>query len=142
MAYGSRFLCFPDIEIPAEIKEIGTEASATTRTYPVTLIMDQPDGATILPGMAGKASGDGSAGDQGASLSVPVAATFTPDDGAGTFVWVVDPSTKQVTRRPVTTGEVTEFGITVSDGLEDGEWVVTAGVSYLKDDQEVRLLEE
>ena len=133
---------FPTIEIPAEIKEIGTEASATTRTYPVTLIMEQPEGATILPGMAGKASGDGSVSDQGANLSVPVAATFTPADGSGTFVWVIDPDSKQVKRRPVETGEVTDFGITVADGLEDGEWVVVAGVSYLKDDQEVRLLEE
>ena len=133
---------FPNLEIPAEIKEIGTEASATTRTYPVTLIMDQPEEATILPGMAGKASGDGQAGAGSGNLSVPVAATFTPDDGGGTFVWVVDPNTKQVQKRPVTTGKVTELGIAVDDGLEEGEWVVVAGVSYLQEDQEVRLLEE
>ncbi|MEM7225226.1 MAG: efflux RND transporter periplasmic adaptor subunit [Pseudomonadota bacterium] len=133
---------FPNIEIPAEIKEIGTEASATTRTYPVTLIMEQPEGATILPGMAGKASGDGSAAQQSASLSVPVSATFTPADESGTYVWVIDPNSKQVKRRPIETGEVTEFGITVNDGLEDGELVVVAGVSYLRDDQQVRLLEE
>ena len=34
---------FPGREIPAAVKEIGTEASDSTRTYPVTLIMDQPD---------------------------------------------------------------------------------------------------
>ncbi len=58
---------FPDLDIPAMIKEIGSEASETTRTYPVTLIMDQPDGAVILPGMAGKASrqGPSAAGDRG-----------------------------------------------------------------------------
>ena len=133
---------FPNVKIPAEIKEIGTEASATTRTFPVTLIMDQPEEVTILPGMAGRASGDGSARGDTASISVPVAATFTPDEGGGTFVWVIDPDTKQVKRRPVTTGEVTDLGISVSDGLEEGEWVVVAGVSYLRDDQEVRLLEE
>ena len=47
---------FPDREIKAAIKEIGKEASKTTRTYPVTLIMDQPEDITILPGMAGKAA--------------------------------------------------------------------------------------
>ena len=42
------FDAFPDKEIPAEVKEIGTEASTTTRTYPVNLIMAQPAGTTIL----------------------------------------------------------------------------------------------
>ncbi len=133
---------FPDLNIPAEIVEIGTEASATTRTYPVTLIMDQPEEVTILPGMAGRASGDGGNAPDGPAVSVPVAATFAPDDGSGTFVWVVDTNSGTVSRRPVVTGEVTEFGIAVSDGLEDGEWVVVAGVNYLNDDQQVRLLEE
>ena len=36
------FDAFPDREIAAEIKEIGKEASRTTRTYPITLIMNQP----------------------------------------------------------------------------------------------------
>ena len=52
------FDTYPDLNIPAEIKEIGTEASATTRTYPITLIMDQPEDVQVLPGMAGKASGE------------------------------------------------------------------------------------
>ena len=54
-----RFDQFRDIDIPAEIKEIGHEASKTTRTYPVTLIMDQPkaENVTILPGMAGEVWG-------------------------------------------------------------------------------------
>ena len=50
------FDTFPDREIPAQIKEVGTEASTTTRTYPVTFIMDQPDDTKILPGMAGMVS--------------------------------------------------------------------------------------
>ena len=47
------FDAFPGREIAATIKEIGTEASSTTRTYPVTLIMDQPEDIRILPGMTG-----------------------------------------------------------------------------------------
>ena len=49
------FDAFPEQELEATIKEIGTEASSTTRTFPVTLIMDhQPSEFKILPGMAGK----------------------------------------------------------------------------------------
>ena len=36
------FDTYPDLEIPAVIKEIGKEASQTTRTYPVTLSLEQP----------------------------------------------------------------------------------------------------
>jgi RND family efflux transporter MFP subunit len=39
-----RFDAFKEIEIPAQVEEIGKEASQATRTYPVNLIMDQPEG--------------------------------------------------------------------------------------------------
>ena len=53
-----RFDAFPGLGVPATIKEIGTEADKTTRSYPVRVIMDQPEGNRILPGMAGRASGE------------------------------------------------------------------------------------
>lgn len=136
---------YPGRMIDAEIKEIGTEASATTRTYPITLIMDPPDDVQILPGMAGKASGKGEPPPElqaGSGLTVPVSATFSPGDSDGTFVWVVDEATKKVKRRQVEVGPVTATGISITEGVEPGDWVVTAGVSYLRDDQEVRLLDE
>ncbi len=71
---------FPDLEVPAEIKEIGTEASQTTRTYPVTLIMDQPEGYPILPGMAGRATGDVTGTPAG--VIVPLSAVFTEEAGS------------------------------------------------------------
>ena len=49
---------FPDLAIPASVKEISNEASETTRTYPVTLVMTPPaEGVEILAGMAGEATG-------------------------------------------------------------------------------------
>ena len=134
---------FPDLVIPAKIKEIGSEASETTRTYPVTLIMDQPDGAVILPGMAGKASPKGPPPPEvaEAGLVVPDTAVFTLDD-AKTSVWVLDPEAGVVHRREIRTGNVTRFGLAVLDGVAPGEWVVTASVHYLEEGQKVRLPEE
>jgi RND family efflux transporter MFP subunit len=135
---------FPDLVIPAKIKEIGSEASETTRTYPVTLIMDQPDGAVILPGMAGKASPKGPPPPEvaEAGLIVPDTAVFTLPDDAKTCVWVLDPEAGVVHRREIRTGNVTRFGLAVLDGVAPGEWVVTAGVHYLEEGQKVRLPEE
>lgn len=135
---------FPELVIAAKIKEIGSEASETTRTYPVTLIMEQPDGAVILPGMAGKASPKGPPPPAvaGAGLVVPESALFTLPDDAKTFVWVLDPAAGIVHRREIRTGPVTRFGLAVLDGITPGEWIVTAGVNYLKEGQKVRLLEQ
>jgi RND family efflux transporter MFP subunit len=136
---------FPDIKIPAEIKEIGTEASRTTRTYPVTLIMDQPEDINILPGMAGKASGEPDTDDMSnlaIGKQVPFTAILSPDDIEKTYVWIINEQSKTVSKREVTTGKLTDTGIMVINGLEAGEWIATAGVNYLREGMEVRILEE
>jgi RND family efflux transporter MFP subunit len=139
-----RFDPFPDRELKAEIKEVGKEASQETRTYPVTLIMDQPGDIKILPGMAGRAAGEGrlpqEAGRTG--IEIPVSAVFSPDEAGKTYVWVIDEGAKTVSRREVKTGKITDVGIVVLDGLEAGEWIATAGVHYLREGQEVRIQEQ
>lgn len=133
---------FPERSIPAGIHEVGTEASLTTRTYPVTLIHGQPEDITILAGMAGRASGrnrqEQAAGAQ--SISVPVAAVFTPDTEEQNYVWVIDEQSGQVARRAVTAGALVPTGIEIRQGLESGEWIAIAGVHSLQEGQRVRLL--
>lgn len=135
---------FPDLVISAKIKEIGSEASETTRTYPITLIMDQPNGTVILPGMAGKAIAKSPLPSEiaGVGLVVPDSAVFTLPEEAKTSVWVFDPETEVVQRREVRVGNVTRFGWTILDGVAPGEWVVTAGVHNLEEGQKVRRFEE
>ncbi len=137
-----RFDPHPDLEIEAEIKEIGKEASRTTRTYPVTLIMDQPENVKILPGMAGKATKAialPGMQDQ-VDIVVPETAVFSPDDSDTTYVWVIDEQKKTVAKREVKAGELLDTGIAITDGLKPGEWIATAGVHYLQEGQEVRIL--
>ena len=141
-----RFDQFKDLEIPAEIKEIGTEASLTTRTYPVTLIMDQPkkEDVKILPGMAGIAYGSGKLPQNAASpgIEIPVGAVFTPETEKQSYVWVVDEQSQTVQRRPITPGRLTTTGMVGREGLQVGERVVTAGVHSLREEQKVRILAE
>ena len=133
---------FPDLEIEAEIKEIGKEASRTTRTYPVTLIMDQPEDIKILPGMAGKAKRGIAVPDmKGQSdIIIPETALFSPGDSDTSYVWVIDDQAKTVSKRKVTTGTLLDSGVAITDGLKPGEWIATAGVHYLKEGQPVRIL--
>jgi RND family efflux transporter MFP subunit len=136
------FDSFPEDAIPAEVKEISSEASESTRTYPVTLIMDQPDAFKILPGMAGKATGDPPADFRPTAAVVPVAAVFSREGTPESYVWVIDESTLTVHRREVTVGELTDHGVQIKAGLEPGEWIATAGVFYLLEGRQVRILDE
>jgi RND family efflux transporter MFP subunit len=135
---------FPDLQVPAKVKEIGTEASESTRTYPVTLIMDQPEDAVILPGMAGKVTGSAVVpGDMpSAQITIPISAVFTPSDGEADFVWVVDREAMTVSRRAVVLGSPITHGLVVSEGLSPGDLVVSAGVHSLKEGQKVKLVDQ
>ena len=57
-------------------------------------------------------------------------------------VFVYDPTTSTVSTRSVETGGVRDNAIAVLDGLEEGEVIATAGVSFLRDGQQVTLLDE
>ena len=139
------FDAFPGRPVPAEIKEISNEASLTTRTFPVTLIMDQPEGFKILPGMAGRTRGrvPQELAPEMNTLRVPLSAVFTPDEKAetGSYVWIVDEAANTVSQRSVTTGELDRSGIQIRDGLAPGDVVVVSGASFLTDGQAVRPVE-
>ncbi len=134
------FDAFPNRPIPARVKEVGTEASAGTRTYPVTLIFDQLEDIKILPGMAGVATGDPSdipgRGSQEEFL-LPVDAIFTKD-GQTAKVWMLDEATMTVKPHEVTRGRLTARGQYVS-GLEEGMQVATHGANTLREGQKVTI---
>jgi RND family efflux transporter MFP subunit len=130
----------PDIEIMATIKEIGTEASQSTRTFPVTLSMEQPADFKIFAGMAGKTvaiEADFPDGTEKTALEIPLSATFSLADDGATRVWIVDSEKKTVHQREVTIGPLTDSGITILAGLTSGDILVTAGVHYLQEGQQV-----
>jgi len=138
-----RFDAFPDVWVPAKISEIGTEASQTTRTYPVTVLMDQPEDIKILPGMAGEAKGQPEQGPPQivGGMEIPISSVL-PGDGDASYVWVVDEATMTVAQRQVTTGPLTDRGILILEGLEVGEWIATAGANTLREGQKVTFLQD
>lgn len=137
-----RFDAFSDCDVKARVKEMGAEASEMTRTYPVTLIMDQPKDFEILPGMAGMATWKAILPSQkGLSrLKVPSSALFSPQSDGNLFVWIFDRPSNTVKRRNITVDPIFNDDFFVKGGLESGEWIVTAGVHYLEDGDLVRPL--
>jgi len=136
------FDAFPDLMIPARVTEVGTEASLTTRTYPLTLLMDQPENGRILPGMAGRARGRVTLPDKTAkSIEIPEGAIF--EQAGRSLVWVLkteDQQTGTAMPREVTVGELSARGLRVVAGLQPGELVAIAGVNFMAEGQQLRLL--
>lgn len=95
--------------------------------------------------MAGKTTGDANPPDNlknDVGFTIPVGAVFSPDTTGATYVWVIAEDTMMVNRREVKTSELRDRGILIIEGLDVGEWVVTAGVHSLRDGQQVRFLED
>lgn len=139
-----RFDAFPDREFPAEIKEIGAEASHTTRTYPVTLLIDPPEDIEIKPGMAGQAAASAELPEDlnRTGIDIPASAVFSPPDQESqqSFVWIVHGEPLSVSQREVKVLGVSQRGLRVQ-GLAAGDRIATAGVHSLTEGQPVRLLD-
>lgn len=135
------FDTIPGKDFSAEIKEIGTEASSTTRTYPVTLVIDQPLDETIYSGMAGNAYlySSRSKGFNEEGFLVPPSALMTDNSLQHTYVWVIDEEAMKVHKKEVKKGSLTSQGIVINGDLKEGEWIVTSGISYLHEGQVVRI---
>lgn len=136
------FSTFPDLKLKAEIKEIGEEASTTTRTFPVTLIMKQPKDVRILAGMSGEARFIGAIAPDSpyVSIIIPTTAVFSEAEEGPSYVWVIDEATHLVSKREVKLDKLTSEGIQVTGGVNPGEWIAIAGVHFLREGQEVDIL--
>ncbi|MCZ6774080.1 MAG: efflux RND transporter periplasmic adaptor subunit [Proteobacteria bacterium] len=126
----------PDHEFEATRGEFSTQADAATQTYRARVIIRNPDGEPILPGMTGNIIV--TAKQEGASVfMLPISAIASEADGKP-FVWIVDSESNKAARRDVVTGEASGANIAISVGLEEGDVVVTAGISALRESMVVR----
>jgi RND family efflux transporter MFP subunit len=131
------FDAFPGMRLPAEITEVGSEASLTTRTFPITLSMQQPEDRKVLAGMAGVAYATGrNESDEAKGYVIPVSALFGEAQDNVSKVWIVG-ADNRVSSRVVKVSAVSAGGVSVIEGLQAGEVIATAGVHILAEGQEV-----
>jgi membrane fusion protein, multidrug efflux system len=134
------FDAYPDREFIGRVKEIGEEATQATRTYPVKLILDQPDDIEILAGMAGVAKITSRPPDLKSGISIPATSVFSDTATGESLVWVCDPSTGRVSKRVITATQFSSSGLSVEEGLSQGEWIMVAGVHTAREDQQYRIV--
>src|SRR3981189_550010 len=125
----------PTIVAIGRVREVAPQADAATGTYVVKVALENPPdamrlGATIV----------GQVKVQSEPVIQLPGTALTQSEGKPA-VWGVDPPRKTVSLVPVTVGHYDTSSAVVSQGLNDGDLVVTAGVHALRPGQKVRLLE-
>ena len=132
-----------DRGLTAVISEVGTRAGAGN-AFPVSAdLLNPPPG--LRPGMTAEvAFSIPLAESQLAGLEgfmIPMAAALAEaDDRFSVFVY--DAESSSVRKSPIRTGGVGDNAIAVLEGLDEGDIIATAGVSFLRDGQQVTLLDQ
>jgi RND family efflux transporter MFP subunit len=124
----------PTVKATGRVREVAPQADAATRTFQVKVgIVDPPEGMRLGSTVTGSINLAPPPG-----VEIPASA-LTEADGRPA-VWVVDLHNQTVSLRNVDIARYDPAGVVVSEGLETGEVVVTAGVQTLRPGQKVRLL--
>jgi multidrug efflux system membrane fusion protein len=131
------------LRVTAIVSDVGTRAGVGN-AFPVRANLTDPP-AGLRPGMTAEVFFSLLRGDiatsQAQGVMIPMAAALAEADDRFS-VFVFDRETSSVKKRPIRTGGVSDNDIAVLEGIEDGEIIATAGVSFLRDGQKVTLLDE
>ncbi len=140
--YDVEFENAPGQHYPAIVSESETLPDPATLTYRTVVSMPLPEGVEVLAGLRAKVHLDlALLSDINPRIYIPLEAVFNPEDipveeGFG-HVWLLDPTAMTISRRRVTIGPISEFGMTVSDGLKPGDSIIAAGVHMLTEGTQV-----
>jgi RND family efflux transporter MFP subunit len=124
----------PEIKATGKVREISPQADPVTRNYQVKVELADPPsgmllGATIVGRVRLKAD---------SLIEIPSSSLTMVEDKPA--VWVVNAKDQRVQRRKIEIARHAPDSVIVTDGLESGDRVVTAGVQQLHEGQPVKLL--
>jgi len=133
----AEFSAAPGIQFPVHIKEIAQRADPVTQTFTIRAAMKAPEGINLLPGMTASVSLTyRRANVLGGEILVPVSSVFQDRPGEQ-IAWVIG-TDGLVSRRPVKTGAPSGGQIEILEGLEPGDRIAVAGVTFLREGMKVR----
>jgi len=123
---------------PAKLRELSAMADPLTRTYQARYSLggvgeNAPLGATVTVHLYGE-----NANSAVQQYEIPVGALY--DGGAGTSVWVINPNTSTLSRRPVEVAKLGSETALVSKGLKPGERILALGAHLVKEGERVKVI--
>jgi membrane fusion protein, multidrug efflux system len=124
----------PRVTARGRVREVAPQANPATRTFEVKVGLTNPPEAMLLGAtVTGRMEVE-------AVPVIEVPATALTKFNQKPAVWIVDPSNLTVSIRNVEVLRFDPASVAISEGLDTGEVVVTAGVQALHPGQKVRLL--
>lgn len=137
-----RFDTQPEKVYTARIAEISKGTTRNNLSYLLTALLPNKDGK-LLAGMSGKAIIDApSPAKTGQGTAIPQSALcHRPTEGD--FIWVVDTSSRHISRRKVKTGDLLPNGyVVIREGVQPHETIAVSGLRFLSDGMKVTLHNE
>jgi RND family efflux transporter MFP subunit len=126
--------------LQARITEVGSSAG-TANAFPVKAGLTEPP-SSVRSGMTAETTlllaDDGSK----STYLVPIAAIAPSDKPGEGFVFIFDSESKTIKRTPIKGKGATDNFAHIFEGVKAGDVVATAGVSFLRDGQKVKLLQQ
>ena len=129
------FNSIPEHTFALTFSEVSTLADELTKTYEVIFLMDTPKDFTILPGMTAVVRAELNI-DSATAPSFYLPSNVVLKEGQDNYVFVLEQVAEgkgKISKKLITIGEITPLGIEVYSGLQQGELVVTAGMSKILD---------
>ena len=124
----------PKTTAQGRIRQIAAQADPVTRTFEVKVGLTNPPAAMQLGATVNGRVETSS----GPVIDIPATALTRMNQQPA--VWIVDPSTNMVSVRNVDVLRFDQAQVIISQGLDTGEIIVTAGVQALHPGQKVRVL--
>jgi RND family efflux transporter MFP subunit len=122
------------VRAAGRVREVAPQADSVTRTFQVKVgIIDPPEAMRLGSTVIGRLKLTAPPG-----VTVPAGALTQANGRAA--VWVMDPGSQTVSLRNVDVLRYDPAAVIISQGLETGEIVITAGVQTLRPGQKVRVL--
>ena len=137
-----QFGAIPNVQFDGEIAEIAVASGRDSAAFPVVIRIfgSHP---SLRSGLAADVTFQLDSASGTSAVVLPVSSIINDPDG--TFVFVATPAETPgeatISRRPVALGELSQQGVEITDGVELGDRVVTAGVTVIRDGQRVLLPE-
>ena len=134
-----KFPSIPNKSFEGKISEVSFSATSESSTYPITIKLLSPS-KELRPGMSADVTFTFSTSQNRKSLLVPQ--QTVGKDLEGNFVFTLTKTENDfatVHKRYIKLGQLTNDGFEILDGLVEGEYVVTAGISNLVEGMKVKM---
>lgn len=133
------FDAIPNQIFNIKLKEYSSQADTQTQTFKVVFTMQRPVKFNLLPGMTVSVQvALGNIKDNNFYV-VPAGSVFQ-DNSNHVFVWLIDQQNMKVKKTQVTVSTLSKDQIRITTGIYPGDLIVTSGVHFLEEGQEIKIL--